>query len=233
MFDIKLSNHTSSTLRKILVGCCFASVMAIVWWLHGNDNFEPKIIVGWMNDNPASAILIFIFLYALAMIALLPSLPLNMSAGFFWGGMAGGCISSLAATLGGWVAFLIARNILGQPFADKFKNKRLAVVQTELQRNGLKFLAVARINPIVPTGILNYLCGMTRLRVIDFLWVTFLCSLPGSVTIAYLGDIFQNFTDSNTEAEDILSGIMMIFAALTVLFCMKFTVKIIKTIKSI
>lgn len=233
MFDIKLFNHTPSTLRKILIACCFATVMAIAWWLHGNGNFEPKIIVDWMNDNPASAILIFLFLYALAMVALLPSLPLNMAAGFFWGGMAGGCISSLAATLGGWVAFLIARNILGQPFADKFKNKRLAVVQTELQRNGLKFLAVARINPIVPTGILNYLCGMTRLRVIDFLWVTVLCSLPGSVTIAYLGDIFQNFTDSNTEAEDILSGIMMIFAALTVLFCMKFTVKIIKTIKSL
>lgn len=166
--------------------------------------------------------------YALSVIATLPSLPLNLAAGFFWGGVAGGTYSAIGVTLGGWFSFLAARWLIGQPLADQFENKWASKVQDEFERNGWKFIAFARINPIIPTGPLNYLLGLTSLSNRDFLWLTFVFLLPPAIAVAYIGDTLQTFTAQQADVSEIIRGILIASAAITFLALARFATKIYK-----
>lgn len=132
-------------------------------------------------------------------------------------------------TIGGWVSFLAARWLIGQPLADQFENKWAKKVQGEFERNGWKFVAFARINPIIPTGPLNYLLGLTSISNRGFLWATFTFLLPPAIAVAYIGDILQTFAANRAGADEIIRGILIVSAAVTFLALVKFISKIYKT----
>jgi len=131
---------------------------------------SPAIIEQYRDQYPLGAVLLFMLVYVLSVVATLPSLPLNLAAGFFWGGLTGGIYTAIGVTLGGWLSFLAARWLTGQPLADQFENKWARKVQDEFERNGWKFIAFARINPIIPYWSLElsartYLAIQSRLSV--------------------------------------------------------------------
>ena len=133
------------------------------WDYYKSGALSPGFIEQYLHAYPVGSVLLFIGIYAISVVAALPSLPLNLAAGFFWGGLLGGVYTVLGVTLGSWISFLIARWLIGQPLADRFENKWVNKVQEEFERNGWKFAAFVRINPIIPTGPLNYLLGLTSL----------------------------------------------------------------------
>ncbi len=101
-------------------------------------------------------------------------------------------------------------------------------MQQEFDRNGWKFVAFARINPIIPTGPLNYLLGLTSLSNRGFLWATFVFLLPPSIAVAYIGDTLQTFTANQADVSEIIRGILIISAAVTFLALVKFISNIYK-----
>ena len=199
------------------------------WNYYKSGALSPAIIEHYLNDYPVGSVLLFMAVYAISVIAALPSLPLNLAAGFFWGGIVGGIYSTIGMTIGGWVSFLAARWLIGQPLADQFENKWAKKVQEEFERNGWKFVAFARINPIIPTGPLNYLLGLTSISNRGFLWATFTFLLPPAIAVAYIGDILQTFAANRAGADEIIRGILIVSAAVTFLALVKFISKIYKT----
>ena len=199
-----------------------------VWDYYLSGALNPTIIEQYRDQYPIGIVLLFVLVYAISVIAALPSLPLNLAAGFFWGGLVGGIYSTIGVTLGGWISFLVARYLIGQPLAEKFDNKWVVKVQTEFDRDSWKFVAFARINPIIPTGPLNYLLGLTSLPNRSFLWPTFIFLLPPSIAVAYIGDILQTFADQQTGVNDISRGILIVSAVITFLALIKFAFKIFK-----
>src|SRR4249919_2148560 len=89
-------------------------------------------------------------------------------------------------------------------------------------QGGWKFVAFARINPIIPTGPLNYLLGLTSLSNRGFLWATFVFLLPPSIAIAYIGDTLQTFTTQQSGVNEIVRGILVASAAVTFLAGIRF-----------
>ena len=196
------------------------------WNCYKSGTLSPAIIEHYRNDYPISSVLLFVAVYAISVIAALPSLPLNLAAGFFWGGIVGGIYSTIGVTVGGWVSFLAARWLIGQPLADQFENKWAQKVQDEFDHNGWKFVAFARVNPIIPTGPLNYLLGLTSLSNRDFLWVTFIFLLPPAIAVAFIGELFQTISALDGEVSKLLHGILVTSAAVTTLWGVKFFSKI-------
>lgn len=198
------------------------------WNYYKSGALSPAIIEHYLNDYPVASILLFVAVYAISVIAALPSLPLNLAAGFFWGGVVGGIYSTIGVTIGGWISFLAARWLIGQPFADQFENKWAKKVQAEFECNGWKFIAFARINPIIPTGPLNYLLGLTSISNRGFLWATFIFLLPPSIAVAFIGDTLQTFIVQQSGVNEIIRGILIVSGAVTFLALTKFTSKIYK-----
>ncbi|MGY4531874.1 putative membrane protein YdjX (TVP38/TMEM64 family) [Pseudomonas sp. TE3786] len=192
------------------------------WIYYKSGALSPAIIEHYRSDYPLGSVLLFVAVYAIVVIAALPSLPLNLAAGFFWGGVVGGIYSTIGVTIGGWVSFVAARWLIGQPLAYQFESKWAKRVQEEFERNGWKFVAFARINPIIPTGPLNYLLGLTSLTNRGFLWATFIFLLPPSIAVAYIGDTLQTFTANQADVNEIIHGLLITSAAVTFLALAKF-----------
>jgi len=206
-------------------------LVAFVFWAwnyYRSGALSPALIEHYRDDHPVMAVALFVLIYAVSVISSLPSLPLNLAAGFFWGGILGGMYSALSVTIGGWISFAAARWLIGQPLAEKFDNRWATKVQSEFDQGGWKFVAFARINPIIPTGPLNYLLGLTSLSNKGFLWATFVFLLPPSIAVAYVGETFQTFTTQHSGVGEIVRGILIVSAAVTFLVGIKFASRIIR-----
>jgi len=214
--------------KRVILLLLFTTFVSLAWDYYRSGALSPAIVEQYRNQYPIGAVLLFMSVYAVSVIAALPSLPLNLAAGFFWGGFVGGIYSAVGVTVGGWLSFFAARWLIGQPLAEQFESKWVGRVQNEFERNGWKFVAFARINPIIPTGPLNYLLGLTSLSNRAFLWTTFLFLLPPSIAVAYIGDTLQTFAAHQAGVSEIVRGIFIVSTVVTFLALVKFASKIYK-----
>lgn len=214
--------------KRVILLLGFIAIILLTWDYYRTGSLSPSMIEQYRDNHPVGAVMLFILIYAISVTASLPSLPLNLAAGFFWGGLVGGVYSTAGVTIGGWVSFATARWLIGQPLAEKFDNKWMSKVQQEFDRGGWKFVAFARINPIIPTGPLNYLLGLTSLSHRGFLWATFVFLLPPSIAVAYIGDTLQTFTAQQSGVSEIVRSILIVSAAMTFLIGVKFAFSIFK-----
>lgn len=217
--------------KRLIILSLLVALSIWIWLNYQSGAFSPMIIEQFRNEYPIWSVIVFILIYTISVITILPSLPLNLAAGFFWGGILGGIYSTIGVTFGGYISFLIARLLIGQPLAKQFENKWVVKVQKEFKRNGWKFVAFARINPVIPTGPLNYLLGLTALSSKDFLWTTFVFILPPAIAVGYIGDSLQTFASQDKNVHEMLQTVMTASAAITFLVVVKFAAKIYKKIR--
>jgi len=168
----------------LILGALFATG----WYLRKHGLFDPATLRTAAAEYPLAGPILFTLLYSLAIMTALPTIPLNLAAGVFWGPILGGVVSTTGATLGGVAAFAIARAAFGRPLADWFGNKLVSEIQREFAAKGWWFVAFARLNPIFPTGPLNYILGLTSITGRVYTVVTFIFLLPPSMAIAYMGE---------------------------------------------
>lgn len=214
--------------KRLILFFVYIAAIIFVWKYYQAGLITPQIIVKYSYDNPLLVVFLFEFIYAVGVIVTLPCLPLNLLAGFLWGGILGGLYTTVAVTIGGWISFQIARQLIGKVLAEKFQNKWMVIVQKEFEENGWKFVAFMRINPIIPTGPLNYMLGLTSLSNSVFLLTTFIFLLFPSVAVAYIGYTLQTFTVEQANVEDILRTILIISASLSFLAIIKLSSTIYK-----
>ena len=212
--------------KRILLFGMLVLAIVYVWSLYQQGMLHPVMVEYYKDQHPVSAIFLFVLIYTVFVLAAVPSLPMNLAAGYFWGGALGGVYSALGVTLGGWISFASARWLLGQPLAKSFGHGWRARVQREFDQGGWKFVAFARINPVIPTGPLNYLLGLTSLTHLSFLWVTFVFILPPSIAMAYLGDTLQTFMADQIEVKEIVREVLLFSAAITLFVALRFASRI-------
>ncbi len=212
-------------LKRKLFILLVCVVMYAVWHGYHTGTFDPHMIEDYYRAYPVTTIALFIAVYALFVVTLLPSLPLNLAAGFFWGGLVGGIYSTVAVTLGGWFAFLLARWFIGDTLPHYFNAGWMLRAQEEFDRNGWKFVAFARLNPIIPTGPLNYLLGLTSLSSLTFLAVTFWGLLPLSVAVAYIGSLLQTCSEQRGDVSTIINTILVVSGVITLVVFVKFVAR--------
>jgi uncharacterized membrane protein YdjX (TVP38/TMEM64 family) len=122
-------------------------------------------------------------------------------------------------------SFAIARWILGQPLARRFPHARVQRLQELYAEHGWKFVAFARLNPIFPTGLLNYLFGLTSIGLVPYSWATALFLLPPSLAVAWLGREIGSFT-LHGETGRIWQSVLAGSAAITILCGLRLAAKL-------
>jgi uncharacterized membrane protein YdjX (TVP38/TMEM64 family) len=130
--------------------------------------------------------------YALCNLLLLPGGILSMGGGFFFGLWWGFFLVLIGNLLGAALAFLIARKI-GRQRIEKLlsSNRRLRILDQTIARHGWKIVLLSQLNPLAPSSLLNYLYGLTRVRLGRcLLWVA-LGQTPGLFLYAFMGTLGQ------------------------------------------
>ncbi len=136
----------------------------------------------WIESLGSLGPVVFVLLYAVAVVAALPGSALTLAAGALFGSVVGVIVVSIASTLGASLAFLVgryfARNAVAGWLSGKEKFQRLDRL-TEQQ--GAVIVAVTRLVPIFPFNLLNYGFGLTRIPFWTYVFWSWLCMLPGTV----------------------------------------------------
>jgi uncharacterized membrane protein YdjX (TVP38/TMEM64 family) len=130
--------------------------------------------------------------YALCNLLLLPGGVLSMGGGFFFGLWWGFFLVLTGNLLGAALAFLIARRV-GRQRIERLlsNNRRLRILDGAIERHGWKIVLLSQLNPLAPSSLLNYLYGLTRVRLSRcLLWVA-LGQTPGLFLYAFIGTLGQ------------------------------------------
>lgn len=215
---------------KRLIGVTGLLLLAVCgWYMRSTGMLDPADIVRMVETHPGMMVFGFVVLFAAAVTTALPTLPLNLAAGFLWGPILGGILSTTGATVGATVAFLLTRSLLGPVLARRFDNRFLVAVQRELQLNGWRFLAFVRLNPVFPTGPLNYVLGLTALSLRTYVWSTFCFLLVPSWIVALVGHQLGTFV-LDDAARDVVRTLLVICGAAGLLVGIKYASVILRDI---
>jgi len=172
---------------KSLILLIMALLMAAGIYLHHQQFFSANALTVLLKSHPALAPAIFLCIYAVAPSLFLPSIPLTLAAGFFWGPVWGVILSIIGATLGACPPFFLSRYLFQDTIKAKVPEERWKWLQNKVTLHGWKAVAFTRLIPVFPFNLLNYLFGLTPIAFIRYLWSTFIFMLPGCIAFVAFG----------------------------------------------
>lgn len=130
--------------------------------------------------------LVFSGLYAAVALSPLPKTVFTVAAGALFGVLTGVIVVLAGATVGALAAFSLGR-WLGRDVVHRLTRIRAERFDEHLARRGLGAVLVLRLVPLVPFTALNYLAGLTALRLRDFLLGTLIGMVPATTAAVTLG----------------------------------------------
>jgi uncharacterized membrane protein YdjX (TVP38/TMEM64 family) len=137
--------------------------------------------------------LVFFVAHALATVAL-PRLPFTLSAGLLFGPVTGVAVALSATTVSAALAFLLVRAIGRDAIAARLTHPAVAAVDRRLARRGWLAVGSLRLIGPVPFPLVNYLAGVSSVRLVPYLIATAVGLLPGTIAVV-LGDALTGRTD--------------------------------------
>jgi uncharacterized membrane protein YdjX (TVP38/TMEM64 family) len=136
----------------------------------------------WIEELGPWGPVIFILLYAVAVVAAIPGSALTLAAGALFGSIIGIAVVSIAATLGAALSFLVARYFARDAVASWLEQKETFKRLDEMtERHGATIVALTRLVPLFPFNLLNYGFGLTRVPFWTYVLWSWLCMLPMTV----------------------------------------------------
>tara|TARA_Y100001968_G_scaffold275985_1_gene270042 strand:- start:17279 stop:17899 length:621 start_codon:yes stop_codon:yes gene_type:complete len=170
--------------------------------------------------NTPLGVVIFICLYALWVICLLPGLWLSMFAGAVFGSFYGSIIVFIGAFLGAEITFLLGRKFLRNLTQRLIaKSPKFKTVEKAISKEGLRLVFLTRLSPAFPFSLLNLFYGLSEVSVRDFS-IGMIAILPGTILYcslgAFAGDIAK-FDEVLANRND-LGSLVISFAGLIATF---------------
>lgn len=146
----------------------------------------------WIDALGAWGPMVFVLLYAAAVVAALPGSALTVAAGALFGSLLGIVVVSAASTLGASLSFLVARYFARDATARWLsKNEKFRRLDQLTEEHGAIIVALTRLVPLFPFNLLNYGFGLTRVPFWTYVFWSWLCMLPGTVLYVVGADAFM------------------------------------------
>lgn len=185
-----MKKHTRNLVLLLLfIGVIIALRMSGAGELLTLENLRTNrdALLAFVRENGALSIALYILVYIVAIAVNLPGgAVLTMAGGFLFGTLPAVLYVNLGATTGAVLAFLSARYLIGARLQETYRD-RLAAFNSEMTRNGARYLLTLRLIPVFPFFVVNFLAGLTRVPLATFSWTTSLGIIPGTAVFAYAG----------------------------------------------
>jgi uncharacterized membrane protein YdjX (TVP38/TMEM64 family) len=202
--------------KRVVIILFFSAAMLVLWYLRKHGYLTPETVFQFVQDYPVWGPVIFVTVYLVSVVALIPTLPFNLGAGFLWGPLWGTVFSVAGGGLGAMTAFLIARTAVGQPLARRFDNAMTQWLQEEMAIKGWRVVAFTRINLVFPSGPLNYVLGLTSITFPSYAWSSLVFMTPLALLFSMIGHSVGGFMLTG-EATRLVRLVMVVSLALVVL----------------
>lgn len=167
----------------LLTLVCIVATGLAVYLLGGIDQAQLQ---QWLKQGGIWTPVIYIALYTLATVLVLPSTVLNLTGGAIFGPWLGTLWASIAAVIAAIVAFAFTRTVGRDLVAEKLAT-RWQSMDAEVRQGGLFYMFAIRLLPIIPYGLVNFAAGLTSIRFQDYLLGTILGTVPGILPFVLIG----------------------------------------------
>ena len=171
----------AALLVLLLAGLAFAArTLPLAGWL--------EQFTGWVRGLGAAGYVVYVLVYAVSCVLLIPASALTLGAGAIFGFAAGSVIVVIGATLGAAAAFLLGRTVLRRRVeAAAASNPRLAAVDRAIAAEGTRVMLLMRISGFPPFTWINYALGLTGVSFRAYVLTTFFGIIPGVLALTWAG----------------------------------------------
>ena len=170
-------------------------------------------LIGFVEGMGLTAPIVFVVLYAVLSLALVPGSVLTIAAGVLFGPFLGTALAVVGGAVGATGAFLMGRR-LGRLQVERLAGRRVRALDRWLGMHGVATIAVVRIVPGVPYSLLNYAAGVTGISTRDYVYGSAIGLVPGAFVYAAFGSTIDDPLSPAFGAA--LAGIALFLAAGTV-----------------
>lgn len=200
----------------LLLICC----IVLVTFTFDVRNLEGVFL--WVKENKLQGSLLFLAIYTVALVLMVPAMVMSMCSGAIFGLLAGTVIVWLGSAVGQVMAFIVGRYLLRDFVLRYLTNNfpKWGAIDRALEREGWKLVTMLRLSPIVPWNILNYALAVTSVPVWPYALASSLAVIPYLVMFVYFGslartlsDIFSGLAGPDTRTTILLgtvSGVLLV-----------------------
>ena len=150
---------------------------------------NPERVKVWLNEAGSMAPILFMLIMAAAIvISPIPSLPLDIAGGAFFGPFWGTLYASVGALVGSVISFFIAR-ALGRDLIAGFLGGHINFCTECSDKLLFKIVLLSRLLPVISFDIVSYGAGLTKMSLSKFSLATYLGMLPLTFAYNYYGSI--------------------------------------------
>ncbi len=211
------------TAKKFIPLIIIIIVLAIIFFSPLTNYLNIEFFTSIINSIKGSpyAPIIFIALYILAVVLLVPGLALTLLAAPIFGLWQGILYVVIASNIGCSISFFISR-FLGKDFVLKlFKgNKLFEKVNSKIEKNGLIYMFYLRLIPVFPFNLVNYAPGVTSIKYSHYAIATFFGMLPGTSIYCYAAYTASDIKE-NPLGIIIAISILILFTVITTIISKK------------
>jgi uncharacterized membrane protein YdjX (TVP38/TMEM64 family) len=141
----------------------------------------------WFRGLGALGWIVFVLLFVLVAVFMLPAFPFTLAAGIAFGPVLGAILSLIGGTFGATAAFLVARYVARDAIVNRFQHSPVfARIENGFKVNGTSFLILTRLVPAFPYNVQNYVYGLTPIKLGTFFSISFVTMAPGAFIYAYM-----------------------------------------------
>lgn len=188
--------HIRRWLVALLLLLAGAMLAGVIWALDGHLNAAS--VEAYVASLGVWAPVGFVFLYALATIAMVPGSVFDLAGGALWGPYLGSVINLAGGSIGAALAFFVARYV-ARDWVQRRAGPRTKGIVKSVDADGWKFVAFVRIVPIFPYNVMNYLLGLTHIPFHHYFLATIVFMLPATVVYTYIGHASRQAITGNTD----------------------------------
>ena len=202
-------------VATILIGIVTFVIIDSLTTSYISTGFEQ--FLGWIESNLVAGVFAFMAVYFIATVCFVPGSLLTLGSGFVFGSAVGvgyGVVLAaisvfVGASLGSIAAFLLGRYLLRDCVRQKLVKKYpvIEAIDEALINNGFKIFCLLRLSPIVPFVAINYIAGVTGMKLKDYV-LALVGIIPGTVLYCFIGSTAGGLS----QAEDGVSSTVTIIS---------------------
>lgn len=147
---------------------------------------KPEEIRAAIQSAGPMAPLLYLLIYSIAPTFFIPGWIISVAGGLAFGVLWGTVLTVVGATIGGAIAFFVARS-LGRDFVARLLKGKFAALDDQAAAHGFQVIFFLRLIPLVPFDALDYIAGLSKIGARDYILGTFLGIIPGTFAYVYLG----------------------------------------------
>ena len=176
-------------MKKIIVFIAFILLGIFLAYKFGLVDFLTDIssLRAYLEALGWQGYVIFILLSVIVAVFLLPGQFLAIVGGLAYGGLLGGLLTIIGASLGSSISFIIGKYIAREYILKRFGNDpTFQKIEKGVRENGISFLIFTRLVPVFPFAIQSYAYAMTPMSVKKFSLISFMTMMPASFIYAFM-----------------------------------------------